>query len=335
MTAAFILMTALPPTRGHTNLVHFALELADEVTVVVVTQPEEPYAAERVEAMRAACPRARVRNIHATLPGGPADNPDYWALWRRLLFDQGMRPGDLVVASEDYGFELARATDGVYVPYDPDRGIDPVKATAIRQDPLGRFAQIHPAFQPTVRRTITVLGAESTGKTTLSRALATAIDGHWTPEWCRPYLERLPSPEVDEQRMTTIWHAQRAQQRHATTLVDRPFLVQDTDLFATLGFWRNWRPGQAPTDLATDAHALRSHLYLLTPATIPFAPDPLRYGVTERETSDAFWVDLAEEFGLDYRVIGSTGRYERVEEAAAIAREHFLATTQLAFERRR
>ena len=37
--------------------------------------------------------------------------------------------------------------------------------------------------------TVTIIGAESTGKTSLSRQLADTMDGDWVPEFARPYLE--------------------------------------------------------------------------------------------------------------------------------------------------
>jgi hypothetical protein len=38
-------------------------------------------------------------------------------------------------------------------------------------------------------------------------------------------------------------------------------------------------------------------------ANIPFEPDQLRYGGDKRETDDAFWIDLLNEFECNYRTI--------------------------------
>ena len=129
-----MLMTALPPTKGHLHLIQFAAALADEACIIVVSQPEEPFAFERVAALRAACPDVRFEHIHETLPQGPDEDPDYWMLWRNFLQSFGLQAGDAIVASEDYGFTLAAVTGAVFVPYDFDRGISPIKATPIRLD---------------------------------------------------------------------------------------------------------------------------------------------------------------------------------------------------------
>jgi NadR type nicotinamide-nucleotide adenylyltransferase len=275
-----------------------------------------------------------VFGFHRTVPQEPGDDPDFWPTWRAILHEHGFRDGDTIVASEPYGAALADAAGGVFVPYDLARSITPVRAADIRRDPIGRFPDVLPAFQPAMVRRVTVMGAESTGKTTLSRQLADVLPGHWLPEWARPWLEGLPAPEVDEERMRVIWRAQLALQRSAAGLRGRPFIVQDTDLFATVGFWETWDPAGVPEGLRDDAKATRSDLYLLTRSDIPFEPDPLRYGGDVRETSDAFWIDVAERYGLPYRVIASTTPEDRLDEARAIALEDFGRTVPIAFERR-
>jgi NadR type nicotinamide-nucleotide adenylyltransferase len=336
MTRAFVLLTALPPTVGHLQLVRFAAELEDETHVLVCTQPGEPYPVERVEAVAAASrdwSGVHVHAFHRTVPQEPGDAPDFWPMWRAILREHGFQDGDTIVASEPYGRALAEAAGGVFIPYDIERSITPVRATEIRADPIGRFADVLPAFQPTMMRRITVIGAESTGKTTLSRQLADALPGQWLPEWARPYLEGLPTPDVDQSRMRVIWRAQLALQRSARSLRDRPFIVQDTDLYATVGFWEAWDPTTLPDGLWIDAAADRSDLYLITRSDIPFEPDPLRYGGEVRETTDAFWIDLAERYGLPYEVIHSVAPEDRLAEAQALAVELFHRTVPIAFSR--
>lgn len=332
MTRAFVLMTAIPPTIGHLRLIGFAAELADDVCVIVGSQPGEPYPFERADAIRratASMPGVRVEHLHKTLPQQPEEAPDFWPMWRGLLRGYGMRDGDLIVASERYGLTLAETSGGVFVPYDLERSITPVRATDVRADPIAHFAEILPEFQPVLRKRITVLGAESTGKTTLSRALAEVLPGHWLPEWARPYLEALPSPEVTPERMHVIWQAQRALQRHGLTIPAKPFIVQDTDLFATVGFWETWSPTTVPQALIDDALGDRSDLYLITPSNIPFERDPLRYGGDVRETTDAFWIALAERYGLPFHVVASAPRADRVAEVSSVTRDLLAGDTGL------
>lgn len=338
MSTAWVLLTAMPPTKGHWGLLQFASRTADELHVVLCTQPGEPYPAERAAAVRAALasiPNAHLSHLHETLPQQPAEAADFWEMWRGILVALGLAPRrDLIVASERYGAQLASVTECEFIPFDIERAIFASRATDIRRDPRANFSLILPQFQPVIKQRVTLLGAESTGKTTLSHDLAEAIDAHWLPEWARPYLEGLPSPEVTIARMHAIVTGQRALQLHARDLFDRPFVVQDTDLFATIGFWQNWRPSDVPTSLIEDAACDASDLYLITPSNIAFQHDPLRYGGDYRETRDEYWIELADRFGLNYRLIQSSDRWERRAEATQLAIEHFDSTVSLAYERR-
>lgn len=351
MTAAWVLLTALPPTQGHLNLIRFAATLRHdgapvEVKVLVCTQPDEPFCDERVLAVEAAIDvdlRARVQVLHhphavQQVPRD-AEDTEFWAMWTRILRERGLTDGDLLVASERYGIELARHSGTRFVPYDFDRTVLRCDATSVREDPLAHFGSMLGTFSRLLTRRVTFFGAESTGKTTLSAAVADAVDGYLLPEWARPYLEAV-GPEVTDAAMHDIWLGQRALQESARWLSPRPFIIQDTDLFSTLGYWEMYDRSNVPPALATDATATRSDLYIVCPSDIPFEPDPLRYGGDERESTDQYWIDLLERFELPYAVLDTAEpaarqaqatqlvlgtfdrdvlRYERVRESASVA----------------
>jgi HTH-type transcriptional repressor of NAD biosynthesis genes len=331
-------MTALPPTKGHLKLIEFAALLGDSAEVIVCTQPDEPWAFERLAALRTAASHLKgainFHHIHKTLPQEPDEPVAFWDMWAYFLGMFGIQPRDYIVASEQYGAKLAEITRGIFMPYDIDRFLLPTKATQVREHPYANFSMILPEFQHHLRRTITVFGAESTGKTTLSRALAKRLMSPWLFEYARPYLEHT-SPDITIASMTAIWHGQAALQRQAfESTVDAPFIVQDTDLFSTEGYWYNWLtkgPKLAldrdyagfPQQLVNDAIAMQSDLYIVTKSNIPFEPDPLRYGGDKRELSDDYWIDLLREYGLNYVVLGAEGHAERLSEATGAAMDLF------------
>ncbi|MGA3487750.1 AAA family ATPase [Micromonosporaceae bacterium DT55] len=338
MTRAYVLVTALPPTKGHLNLIRFAASVAETAEVIICTQPGEPYWAERVAALRAATGtmRVNIHHLHKTLQQEPqGDDPGFWEMWRDLLLMFGLQPGtDLIVTSEPYGADLARVTGTTFVPYDIGRELNGAKATAVRTDPLGRFADLLPEFQPVVRRRITLFGAECVGKTTLSRKLASLLGGHWLFEYARPYLEAPGiGPEVTEAKMATIWRGQKAIQAAADVeACDKPFIVQDTDLFTTVGYWDMWG-GNTPDGLVADAVATAADLYLIPSATIAFEADPLRYGGDSRESADAYWIDLCERHGLNYLVLDSPTLDARIRAGLAAIRRDFADNWKLDYPR--
>ena len=167
------------------------------------------------------------------------------------------------------------------------------------------------------QRTITIFGAESVGKTTLSRQLAKQLGAHWRCEFARPYLEST-GQGVTRRSMRAIWRGQRALQQSAKqTRYDT--VMQDTDLFSTVGYWQlphvSARIGACPTALTTDAISLQSDLYIVLKSNIPFEQDILRYGGTTSESSDDYWLNICKKYELPYIVIESSDHNERIAEA--------------------
>lgn len=334
MTNAFVLMTAMPPTKGHIHLAEFAADLAAAqggvATIIVCTQPGEPFAGERWYALWNHFRNDRrvvVRKLHRELEQNP-EAPGFWDMWVHLMHGFGFKPGDMCVSSELYGKTLAKLLDGHFMPYDPHRELYYTKATDIRDNPAKYFHDIAITFQPVLRQTVTLFGAESTGKTTLSKELSYKMNGHWLFEWARPYLETVENI-ITVDSMTDIWHGQLATQRHGQRMTDKPWVVQDTDLFSTVGYWSfpHWQEtlGPVPEGLVKDAIDNKSDLYLITKSNIPFEKDPLRYKSDEgvREGSDEYWIGIAEQYGLNYEVITSSHPVDRLYEASAIMENHW------------
>ena len=250
----------------------------------------------------------------------------------RDLLGLGASEGDLVVASEPYGVELAAAIGGRFLPYDPGRLANPAKATRIREAPIEHFADVLTEFQPYLRKRVTLFGAESVGKTTTTRRLEDRGLAIAQPEWARPYLElSAVGPEVTAEKMHTIWQGQLAQQQAAEAIAARrrrPFIAQDTDLFSTVGYWllkgAEFGEPDVPTALWADAADNASDLYvILGQDAVPFAPDPLRYGGDRRESADEFWIDLCESAVLPWVLVDEPGFQAREERVVAELRRLF------------
>lgn len=335
-------MTAMPPTTGHLQLIQFANQLGEDGVVVILgTQPEEPMSFERAKALRATIRHhglrhVRVLHVHQSIEQDPRA-PGFWEMWRNNLLSYGVTPDDYIVASEKYGQKLAELTGAQFFPYDIERVLNHVKATPIRDNPLEHFNDIIPEFQPYLRTRVTIFGAESTGKTTLSRALSERLNALWLYEYARPYLENTVN-EITTRSMTAIWKGQAALQRHADELTTSPYILQDTDLYSTVGYWQfpHWQPtiGECPEGLVRDARTLQSDLYIVTRSNIPFEQDPLRYGGTVREGSDEYWINICEKYELPYIVLDSSDPDARLKQAERAIRELAKSrTARIAFDR--
>lgn len=132
-------------------------------------------------------------------------------------------------------------------------------------------------------------------------------------------------PELTIDKMMHIWCGQKALQRTANEIAppQSRAIIQDTDLFSTLGYWLNWDLKSTPDYLTLDAMASKSDLYIITPSNIPFEQDSLRYGGDKRELDDKYWIEMCESFGLNYVVLDSQSVYERADQAEDLIEKLF------------
>ena len=307
----FVLMTAMPPTTGHRNLINFASSLQGGATVILCTQPNEPLVEHRIGLVRDLCIVANAKFIHIghTMPQNETEYIGFWDMWKGILEGYGFRPGDRIVASETYGLKLAEVCHGTFIPFDINRNMDKSRATYVREDLFGNWDSLLPPTKSLLQKRVTIFGAESVGKTTMANGIAFSLGLGYRHEFARPFLEQTGA-ELSRKKMMTIAEGQTALQRLRSS---DPLIIQDTDLFSTLGYFEmgDKRYGAFPRTLHWEANRLKSDLYIIPASNIPFEADPLRYGGHEREASDEYWIRICEENNLKYEVVTETDHYKR------------------------
>jgi len=210
-------------------------------------------------------------------------------------------PVTAVFSSEEYGDELARRLGARNVVVDATRSLEPISATHIRADLVANWEQLAEPARGGLSTPVVVIGAESSGKTTLSRALADVLRARggahgltrWVPEHGRPFtIDKLgaarASAGVDGRPLPTmndlVWTSgefesiARTQNRleDVASRIGGPVLMCDTDSFATAIWHERYLGVRSP---AVDALARHHPLYLLTHHDdVPFAQDGIRDG---------------------------------------------------------
>src|SRR5262249_52882038 len=153
----------------------------------------------------------------------------------RLL---GQTP-DAVFTSEDYGDAYAAAMSARHVLVDRARRTVPCSGTQIRADPLAHLDWLSPFMRAVYVRRVCVLGAESTGTTTMAEALAAHYQTAWVPEYGREYCERKwkdgYTADWHTEEFVHIAETQSTREEEAARRANR-ILVCDTDAFGT-GLW--------------------------------------------------------------------------------------------------
>ena len=152
---------------------------------------------------------------------------------------------------------------------------------------------------------VCLLGAESTGKTTLAAALASAYDTLWNPEYGRVYTEVGREPGVRWERWE-FTHIARAHCWYEDFLADlaRRVLFCDTDAFTTAVFHEAYLG--SPATGFDDLTARHYDLYLVCGLDVPFTHDGLREFEQQRQWMHDRLLSHARESGSPWLLLEGT-----------------------------
>ncbi len=319
MTLGFIVGKFYPPHRGHKHLIDTARRQVDRLIVMIAHHPSQTIPGELrqawLEEIQPDC------EIHL-VPDNLEDNNSQWAEFTLRYLG---RPPDVVFTSEDYGPEYAQLMGARHVMVDRARAEVPISGTLIRSTPLKYLDFLEPCVRAYFVRRVVLIGAESTGKTTLAQKLAERFSTTWVPEYGREHWEKKvagismsdPLPSWSHEEFVHIAAEQQARENRLARQANR-VLICDTNAFAT-GTWHE-RYYQS-RDQRVDAIGAvdKVDLYLLTAPDIAFVQDGFRDGEKIRDwMHDAFRTQLVNG-STPWRLIAGSyaARFEAAEAAVA------------------
>lgn len=326
----FVLGKFLPPHAGHRFLIESALRMTDETFVLVCSTDAEPIpGALRFDWMRAMAPAARVIHLHRNLPQAPEDHPDFWTIWRAAILDLLPAAPTHVFASEQYVFRLARELGAVPVLVDPAREIVPVSGADVRAAPDAHWAQIPREVRPYFQKRLTLLGPESTGKSSLAARLAEIYGAPAMPEYGRTYdVAYKQGKNWRAEDLVTLAETHRAM-REAMQGLAGPVLIEDTDAVQT-AVWSLYLTGGVAPALETIERDTRADHYLLLAPDIAWVQDGVRYA-GDPATRTFFFEETErrlKRLGASYDIISGADFGVRRERAIAAAKRRFGDTPQ-------
>jgi NadR type nicotinamide-nucleotide adenylyltransferase len=142
---------------------------------------------------------------------------------------------------------------------------------------------------------VCLVGAESTGTTTLAQKLAAHYDTVWVPEYGRDYTEaRKVAGARYEWKSPEFVHIAIKQQEHEDLVAKqaRRVMFCDTDALAT-AIWHERYMGSWSHEVEVIADRRQYALYILTQPDIPFVQDRIRDSELLRGwMTDRFRVEL-------------------------------------------
>lgn len=285
MKRGFLMGKFYPPHKGHHFLIDEAAKHCDELIVLVQAASHESFPLElRHQDIAEQHPGVVVRSDVVDLPVD-FDDPKIWDLQIQAVRRMVPENIDVVFAAENYGPELARRLGAAYHEVDPLRTTFPVSGTLVRQDPFASFDMLSPLVRAFFVKRVVVVGAESTGTTTLTKALAKHYQTVWVPEYGREYSTTKPEAKIlsnwKSEEFIVIAARQQEMEDQAAQIANK-VLISDTDALTTALFEEMF----LGTISSTVLHMARSRvpdLYVLTSEIeVPFEDDGTRCFESQR-----------------------------------------------------
>ena len=245
-------------------------------------------------------------------------DPDDAAVWAADTIRWLGRAPDVAFTSEDYGLRWARLMGSDHVMVDRERTTVPCSGREIRAYPLDNLHFVEPCVRAFLVPRILVVGAESTGTTSLATALAAHYETNWVAEYGRECSETLPDFFIHEWRTEEFITIAREQNRREdlAARTAQPALICDTDSFAT-AIWQERYMGRRSPEVEALAAGRRYACTLVTDVDIPFVQDGLRDGEAIRTWMHNLFLERLREAGKPFTIV-SGSRQARVATAVAV-----------------
>lgn len=310
-----------PLHLGHDHLIRRGLEECNELVVISYTRPEFPEfpPALRRQWLETLYPRATLmvldsRDPALCVPDNAAPDEVHREFVSRLLIERIGKPLDAVFTSESYGDGFAESLtrnltkQGIqnhvvtHVNVDQARTLFPVSGTLVRSSLPAFRHLLPPAVSETLPRSVCLLGAESTGKSTLARELAARLNTVFVEEYGRTLWEQK-NGRLEFEDYLGIARTHIRMEEEARLRANRFYFV-DTSPLTTL-FYSEAHAGRIDPALTGLSFRDYDHVFLCEP-DFPLVQDGTRGDESFRANQHAWYLRMLSERKISYgRLCGS------------------------------
>lgn len=259
---ALIVGKFAPPHRGHMYLIDAARAQADRVTLLVWSNPDfsDMSSERRANWLRQLYPTIEVR-VPKEPPLNTAPDDEQRRFVKSYLAVHKLTP-DVVFSSETYGPGFAAAIGCHHVMVDQERTNVTISGTAVRADVHRYSGMLDPrVYQHFVQRVV-FLGAESTGKSTLTEQMAAEYQTAFVPEVGRfVWQEKKGELSPDDYVAIALGHRQLEDE---AILKAHRYLFVDTNAITTMFFsyYYGREARDALKELANDCKSRYAHTFV-------------------------------------------------------------------------
>lgn len=308
MTKGVVIGKFYPPHKGHHYLINTGIKNVDELTVIVCKKGTELIPGElRAAWIKKIHPNVKVILAEDTIQENqsPENYSKAWADYTLNIL--GFVP-DVAFTSEEYGERWAKYMGCKHHLVDIERESIPCSGTMIRSNPLKYTKYLEPIVKSYFIKRICVLGAESTGTTTMAKALAEHYKTNWVPEYGREYYEaKMYRQDANKWQTEEFSEIAKEQCRREDLLAETAtkLLICDTDAFATSIWHERYLRSRSP-EVEQIYKDRKYDLYLLTDIDIPFIQDGTRDGEKIREWMHNLFVQRLTEENKKFIILSGT-----------------------------
>jgi HTH-type transcriptional repressor of NAD biosynthesis genes len=308
-----------PFHKGHQLLIETAIKEVDKLIVLIYDDPviSIPLTT-RARWIREIYPEIEV--IEGTnSPNDSGYRPEIMKIQEDYVLSiLGRRKITHFYSSEPYGMHMSIALNAIDRQVDGGRNIIPISATEIRKDPFKNKKFVHPTVYKDLVTKAVLLGAPSTGKTTLAEKLAIHFDTQWMPEYGREYWEKHQINKrltLDDLLKIAEVHIEK---EDALVLESNRFLFSDTNAIITYLFSIDYH-GTAHIELEHLASVAESRhdIIFVCDTDIPYEDTWDRSGEVKRQDFQDRIIKELNDRNLTYYMLKGTVE-ERIEQVSNV-----------------
>jgi HTH-type transcriptional repressor of NAD biosynthesis genes len=315
MIKAFVFGKFLPFHKGHEAMISFALTKCDFLSVLVCCDNEENIAGDVrknwIETSFANTKNIAIKVLHydnRLLPNTSETSASVSEIWS-IEFKKLYPDYNLLITSEPYG-ELVAGFMGIqHIAFDLDKTRHPISASIIRNDLSANWYYLPAAVKPYFAIKVAILGAESTGKTTLTEQLAKHFNCSYVLEAGRELIPDSTKFTFGDLHLVANEHARRIDE---AILGDSPLIIIDTDIHITKSYAKFTFNRELPV-VNYVYQTNKANLYLYLNNDAPYYQDGTRLSKVDRDLLDQCHRDILTDHQVKLVEISGTwqNRFER------------------------
>lgn len=277
MSKIVVLGKFSPLHMGHIQLIDFAYSISrktnTELVILVDNNTEHSMDIEtRTSVLRKTYPYIDIRPIQESTYQDPSEYKEFWDYWKKIFTKYIPEGIDTIVGSMNYVKTLADVLNCKSIIV--DRGGIPISASQIQSDINLYWDYLAPESKKIFLKNIAIMGAESSGKSTLTKKIAEYFQTNYVPEYGRTFVETYGQDFSSEDMI----HIADIHNEHAESLkkMSNKVLIYDTEAITTQ-IWTEFFFNERKREIDAIIKKQKIDLYILIPVQDTWVEDPVRY----------------------------------------------------------